>query len=256
MLKKVSKSVRTWAAALLLISSCGGDDPVKSNSETGKLIIKIEHFVGNEPFLVGENRYKNKLGQAYNVEKLDYYLSNFRLRNLSSGLFFSEKESYHLLRNNNKGSILTFEIDSIPLGSFSEIEFAIGIDNAHNTSIDRDGDLDPSNNMAWDWNTGYKFVVMEGLHYTNTTDGEPLIFHIGEDKNYKTLKFRLDKANELRSEAKQTRTMTFRMQVDEMFTTPTDTDFKTISKVSGGAPASEIANNYATGPMFQFKSVE
>ncbi|TAF32897.1 MAG: hypothetical protein EAZ57_06130 [Cytophagales bacterium] len=241
---------------LLMVWSCQKDQTEPTPRMIGKVIIKIEHYVGNQPLKLGDTRYQNALNQPFNVEKFNYYLSNFRLRNLSTGLSFSENESFHLLRVDEKSHVLSFEIDSLPLGTFSEFEFAIGIDNAHNTSIDRDGDLDPTNNMAWDWNTGYKFIVLEGQHFTNTSEGEPLIFHIGEDKNYKTLKYRLSTTQELRSEAEKTRIITLKCQVEEMFTTPTDIDFKNISKVSGGQPASDVATNYAQGSLFQIKSIE
>jgi hypothetical protein len=72
----------------------------------------------------------------------------------------------------------------VPRRNYERIEFGIGVDAAANRSLQQRGDLDPNGRMAWNWEVGYKFVLLEGtLQRGNVSD--PLVYHVGFDENYR-----------------------------------------------------------------------
>jgi hypothetical protein len=46
--------------------------------------------------------------------------------------------------------------------------------------------------MAWNWQVGYKFVLLEGSLFSNGTQ-RPLVYHIGFDESYTQLNFPINK---------------------------------------------------------------
>jgi hypothetical protein len=126
----------------------------------------------------------------------------------------------------------------VPIGSYNEINFAVGVDKNRNTSIVQVGDLDPNNNMAWDWNTGYRFVVLEG----RTKDNLGLVFHIGTDENYQTYTIKLSKNIEITAGA--TANIRLTTNAAELFKTPHTINFSAINDVMRGDDAKKISQNY------------
>ncbi len=149
----------------LLAISCS-DDETHQATATATLRLQFTHLVKGEPLQLNTGRYTNAAGNLFSVSEFNYYISNVKLRNRETGDFYLEPESYHLIRSrsDNAGQQYFLEISDIPAQRFTEMEFSIGVDNAKNYSIDHIGDLDPfNNNMVWDWNTGYKFLLLEGI---------------------------------------------------------------------------------------------
>ena len=111
--------------------------------------------------------------RSIQINSFKFYLSNIRLFNTSL-LVDEELNSYHLIdlldtsknklkltRNNNK--------------KFNRIEFNLGIDSATNVSGAMEGDLDPTNNMYWTWQSGYINLKLEGVF----EDGIQREYHLG-----------------------------------------------------------------------------
>ena len=225
-------------------------------SEEATLRLTLTHVVGNEPLVLNTNRYVNALGQEYNISKFRYYLSNIRLRNTRNGEVYIEPESYHLVGTEN-GSAYEVLLSGIPLGAYNQLEFAIGVDNSTNTSTDRLGALDPSNDMAWDWNTGYKFILLEGNYYPENAEPAPLVYHVGSDPNYRILTYTLGQSNEADLELAANTETQVRMQVDvaKLFATPHAVDFEAHPVVMFDPFSQKIADNYASD-MFTIQAVE
>lgn len=55
----------------------------------------------------------------------------------------------------------------------------IGVDSLRNVSGAQTGALDPSNDMFWDWNTGYIFFKLEGRYGTASIEDAEYSIHVG-----------------------------------------------------------------------------
>lgn len=225
-------------------------------AEEAALRITFSHVVNDEPLELNSRRYVNALGQTYNITKFRYYVSNIRLRNTQNGEVYIEPESYHLVGTEN-GSTYDVLLSGIPLGAYNQLEFAIGVDNSTNTSTDRLGALDPSNDMAWDWNTGYKFILLEGNYYPENADPAPLVYHVGSDPNYRILTYTLGQAGDAALELAAGTEKQVQMQVDvaQLFATPHAVDFEAHAVVMFDPFSQKIADNYAS-EMFTIQTVE
>ena len=235
------------------LMACESDQSV---SEEAELRLTLDHMVNDDPLVLNSSRYFNALGQEYNITKFRYYVSNIRLRNTRTGEVYIEPESYHLVGTEN-GSTYDVLLSGIPLGEYNQLEFAIGVDNSTNTSTDRLGALDPSNDMAWDWNTGYKFILLEGNYFPENADAAPLVYHVGSDPNYRILTYSIGQPDQAALELAAANETRVQMQVDvaNLFTTPHPVDFEEHPVVMFDPFSRKIADNYASG-MFTIQTVE
>ncbi|ANQ47846.1 hypothetical protein MY04_0464 [Flammeovirga sp. MY04] len=176
---------------LLGFSSC---DKHKENFDvpgTGQIRLKfnlLHDLLGNQIPLNYNTPYQNALNQTYLFDDFRMYISNVTLRDTTGTHYYKVPNSYHLIEmiDNADTSIV---IKDLPNSNFTEINFSVGVDNDANYSTDQVGDLDPANGMAWDWNTGYKFVYLNGLRILPDSSTRGLVYHIGGDANYRTVRF-------------------------------------------------------------------
>ncbi|MGF1532755.1 MAG: MbnP family protein [Bernardetiaceae bacterium] len=222
-------------AATFLLSACQREDDTDTQPATAELILKLSHQIGDQPLVYDQKTYTNALGQPYTVSEFRFFISNIRLRNRSTGATYREPDSYHLVTP-DPNQEMTFEIvlSGIPPDEYDQVEFSIGIDNAHNYSLDQVGDLDPSSNMVWDWNTGYKFLLFEGRY-----KDRGLVYHIGSDFNYRTLHF-----ND-RYVLRDRHTLDFGVDVGAIFGQPNPIDFEQNNVVMFQPISREVSQNYA-----------
>jgi hypothetical protein len=139
--------------------------------------------VGAVPLVLNETRYSNPGGEGrFKVRDFQFFLSNIRL--VSPTGEYIESDSYHLVRFDGEEPGFTIVLKDVPRRPYERIEFGIGVDAAANRSLASRGDLDPNGRMAWTWDVGYKFVLLEGaLVRGNVSD--PLVYHIGFSENYR-----------------------------------------------------------------------
>jgi hypothetical protein len=223
---------------LPFLASCSDDKD--DAPATGTVQVSVQHLVGGQP-LQSHTTYTSPAGDTYAVQKLQYYLSNVKLISSDGKATYAEPHSYHLISLEGKTS---FTLNEVPAGAYTALEFAVGVDEAHNHSIDQHGDLDPSNDMVWDWDTGYKFLSLEGTYTGNTKEGG-LIFHIGEDANYKVFTLTLPQPLDLRQ--KPDNGLRITTELNELFQNPHLIDFDEMNTAMGGANAKKIVDNYSSG---------
>lgn len=169
-----------WFGVFLL--ACSNDDEAETKSLTFDFTVKVSE----EDLVFDYKKYVTPSNQQVVYERLNIYLSNVQIVYDETDEVFSEPDSYHLIGFDADASTASFTIKDIPANyKVSAIRMAIGVDAEANTSIDHVGDLDPTNGMAWDWNTGYKFLSLEGRYFAeNDPLGEEIKMHIGTDENY------------------------------------------------------------------------
>ncbi len=165
------------ALLALLLAGCGHGGQVGP-----PLRIEITNAVGEAPLRLGET-YRTAAGDEWSAERLRYYLSNFRLRHSDGGWFANpqreqDSQGYFLVDEADAAS-RRFAIGPVPAGSYSGIEFLVGVDPKRNGAGAQNGTLDPARGMFWTWNTGYIFFLFEG-HSPQSSDAEhALTWHVG-----------------------------------------------------------------------------
>lgn len=184
--------------ALLSLGACKKDDDdhdhpaVTANDFT----IEFEHLGSNDSVLVLNSKvYTDSANEPYAISALKYYVSNVQLTR-TDGTIWQEPNSYHLIEVKgapNDNPDLTLK--NVPLGNYKRITFAIGVDPIANGRTDQVGDLDPANDMSWGWNTGYKFLKLEGYRVLGTrpdTATDPTIMlHVGTNALYRPVTLEL-----------------------------------------------------------------
>lgn len=226
---------------------CVNDDDDFPTEFTGTLVLEVLHTANGQPLLLDGSFYKNSLGQEFTVEEFKFYLSNIKLRDTENNFLFREPNSYHLVSASSTGEAFTVEIP-VPVGTYQDLEMAIGVDNGANTSLDNLGDLSPSNNMAWDWNTGYKFLLLEGRYPQPDGTSKGVVFHIGTDQNYYTYKLRQSNLQQpLTFRKGETVRLRLHAEITQLFEQPHTIDFDEINEAMFGPNADKVGMNYRQG---------
>lgn len=186
----------TFLLSLLLLlgfSACQDDGSSKVEPDTASLQLEVQLLHEGQPLRLGSQQYKALSGDVYNVELLKFFVSNLKLRNLKDGRYFHEPDSYHLMGVGNGFSRLTFEVKGIPVHAYNQLEFAIGVDNAHNYSMDQVADLNANSNMNWSMGAsmgeGFMFLRMEGRLFNKPGEQKAYNVHIGQDHNYRVFTY-------------------------------------------------------------------
>ena len=205
-----------------------------------ELTLRFHPVVGAKPLVANELRYANPGGEGrFEVRDFQFFLSNIRLAGRTGA--YVEPDSYHLVRFDDAEAIHVVTLHDVPPGDYDRIEFGIGVDPAANRSIEPRGDLDPNGRMAWTWDVGYKFVLLEGAL---VRDGvrTPLVYHVGFDENYKRISSRFDAELLATGDA----TLNFRVNLLTMFTEHATIDMAALSTVKfDRGDAALLARNYA-----------
>ncbi len=164
------------------MSACSSDEAEESNA----LIFNFSVKVDNEILIFGSKKYVTPSQQQVSFDRIEFYLSNIQLKDANSNIVYTEPDSYHLVSFDADHLTASITVEGVPSEiEIAELLMAIGVDAEANASIDHVGDLDPTNGMAWDWNTGYKFFLMDGRYFDKDDPlGEEIKMHIGTDKNY------------------------------------------------------------------------
>ena len=148
---------------------------------------------------------------------------------------YIEKDSYHLLKFQTGNSHAIIH-NNMSLEPYDKIKLSIGIDEEANLSTKPIGDLSPTNQMAWNWTAGYKFLLLEGLYSPENSENEiPIVFHIGFSENKRDLVFDITSKDEIQ----------FNIEITELFKNPNNIDFNNLPKVLFNREHSAlIASNY------------
>jgi len=169
----------------LLYSSCKKEE-VKGNST---LTIDVNFTYGDEAFTINQIYDYDPLGYNLKIEKLMLYISEMKLVD-SDGESFDFADILYVDASDGVTSFST----TIPEGSYTRLDFAIGVPQSMNGTQNPDFDaalyspnhaLSLNNGMYWTWNTGYRFVLIDGRCNTDPMIDEEfetlLSIHTGKD---------------------------------------------------------------------------
>ena len=180
---KVLVAVAAAVAVILMVTLLRPDAP-------RTITIAVSPFLGNAAFENGKTRAANPGGDGeFTFEEARVYLSNLVLKNGTTE--HRVPDSYHLIVFDEATKQATITIEDVFLDKITHLEFGVGVDPKANGSIESKGDLDPNSRMAWSWDVGYKFILLEGKLVT-AKETIPLVYHVGFDENYKRVTLPVD----------------------------------------------------------------
>lgn len=224
--------------SLLIFSSCK-DEEIPA---TMAINIELEHVLAGQTLELNGKSFTLPSGEDFTPKKFKYYISNVELKNSATGETYVEPESYHLISEDGNKSI---DLGMVPSSDYDQLVFSIGVDEVANGKTDQTGDLDPNSDMAWNWNTGYKFLVLEG-EFTNskTSERQGLVMHIGTNANYKTIIQNLSRVR-----AGKSTTLILSSNLDELFLDPNTLQLSELESttIMFGEMAGKVAENYSDG---------
>lgn len=212
--------------AWFFLPGCKSENPVT---------ISFSAMVAGEPLQFGKPVAAPNGDGTYIINDFKLYISNIKLIG-GGGEDFKEPDSYHLLTFQDQPHY-SITLPEVPSGEYKKIQLSIGVDEVGNFSKDYPGDLDPTNQMAWNWTQGYKFILFEGLYKPVSSEEEiPLVYHVGFSENRKDLEFALTSSKEIQ----------FIIHLDQLFENPKLIDFHTHPRILFNKDHSAmISGNYA-----------
>ncbi|MDP2176811.1 MAG: hypothetical protein Q8K70_12985 [Bacteroidota bacterium] len=167
------------ATTAILFTSCKKDDDTGGDNTPTKGTVKLEfeHKWGMNlvPFSMGVDIKQPKTGDTLKFTTLKYYVSNIKFKK-SDGTWWSQDESYHLVDASIPSSLI-ISIADVPIGTYTEMQYTMGVDSIRNVSGAQTGALSTANGMFWNWNSGYIMTKAEGMS-PNSPSGDYAL-HLG-----------------------------------------------------------------------------
>lgn len=239
------------------LTSCEKDsEPEYNPGVKADLSVEFDNIAGSSDLQLNTGNYTNALGQNFNVTKLKYYVSNFKLTNVDGSVYtVPQNDCYFLIDESLPDS--HEPILSVPEGEYKTISFVLGVDSLRNTMdvSQRTGVLDVSaaaTDMYWSWNSGYIFFKMDGTSPSITSMGGVFQYHVGgfggysspTTNNLKT--YTIDLTSRGTPKVKSGKETNIHLMVDilKVVNGSTNLDFATTSMVHSAAAGAQVANNY------------
>lgn len=184
-MKKVKYLYSILIVSLLVgFVSCKKDNPEPTpepSATTGTVKVKLDHKWGmNWDAFAMNTAYTHPMSaEEITFTKLKYYISNVKLKK-TDGTWWSQPESYFLVEV-GENTVPELSISGVPVGTYTDIEYTIGVDSTRNVSGSQTGALSTSNGMFWSWNSGYIFIKAEGTSPDSPSGA--FEYHIGGFKD-------------------------------------------------------------------------
>lgn len=237
----------TASVISLVFAGCKKDDDDNSEDlmQPNAMRIELNHKAGSATLAFGTN-YTNLNGDTFQVNKFNYYLSNFKFKK-SDGTWISAEQNrdsglgYFLVQESTESS-KALSVANIPAGDYTEVQFMIGVDSAANNGGSQGGSLDPANDMFWIWSTGYIYAKLEGTS-PQSSSGD-ITYHVGgkAPNNARVISIVLPEAATVRKNISPEIHMF--VDVAEWFKTPNTISIAATSMAMGNASTVQFADNY------------
>ncbi len=186
----------------------------------GSLKVTFTNTVAGKQVVNGPIIYNTLAGNNYNITMLKYFVSNFTLvKDDNTERNFA---NYKLI-DGLDSTTWSFTLDSVANGTYKAVRFYLGVDYAHNHTLNQGGDLAPSSGMIWSWNTGYIFFKHEGSYRNDTTSVNllPLVYHYGTDSALAVVDLPVGSFDV----ASNTKQLTLNFDLNTLYATPTPVNF-------------------------------
>lgn len=152
-------TLTTLAALFLMMGLSSCDD---NNGTIGTLKVQYEFVFGSNmmPWQIGQTMRHPKTGDTLTFTTFKFYVSNIRLQR-EDGTWWEEANSYHIVCAGCPDAA-AFTIKDIPVGTYTQMEYTLGVDSAACVNNPQTGALSPTEGMFWDWTKGYIMLKAEG----------------------------------------------------------------------------------------------
>jgi hypothetical protein len=142
--------------------------------EKENIHIQFKPKFGNVDLQPEKNYFLPAINDSISIETFKFYVSGITL--LKNGKpVYQNKNGFYLLDLEAK---MQFDFGSTT-NDFDAIRFNLGIDSITNSDGVKGGDLDPTKNMYWAWQSGYINFKLEGKSKICKTRNNVFQFHIG-----------------------------------------------------------------------------
>lgn len=183
--------------ATLFFTACDDDD--EPSIQEGTVNMMFEYKVGDEAFEAGKTYTIG--GTAVQIDIANFYVGGitFMPEEGDGGAPVSVDGKYLLVTANSGAQ----EVTTLETGHWHEIEFFIGVGPEENSQSEEDYTTRPADDplaiqsppMHWNWNTGYRFVRIDGMV---DTDGDGTVetlmeLHLGTDPFLTNLSYTIHK---------------------------------------------------------------
>ena len=136
--------------------------------------IQFNPKFGSSNLILEKNYFLAAVNDSISIDKFKFYVSGISL--LKNGkTIFQNKAGFYLMDLENK---MKLEFGSTTT-DFDAIQFNLGVDSTTNAGGVKGGDLDPTKNMYWAWQSGYINFKLEGKSKVCKTRNNVFQFHIG-----------------------------------------------------------------------------
>lgn len=172
---------------MLLSTSCEKDPELGTTTFT----LAVNPMVGNE-YLELAKDYVDQEGYRINTATFRFYAAHITLTSAQGDVEVAEYAFFDM-EQVDPGKPMTFSVE-VPAGDYTGISFWIGLDSVQNASdpalFENGHPLSLSPGTFWNWNTGYRFVMLEGYYDTVPNTPGPLgtsnffNYHTGTNQLY------------------------------------------------------------------------
>ena len=177
-------SVMSTFLFLIFLAACH-NDPLEP--EYGTVQLKFDNVVGKQDLKLDTTTYSNGSGEPFSVSKLNYFISNIKLKKADGSAYTVPQDSSYFLVSESNPASQSILLRNVPIDEYTGIDFVVGVDSLRNTMEigKRTGALDPGGaaaGMYWDWNSGYIFLKLEGTSAkapVDATGKRNFMYHIG-----------------------------------------------------------------------------
>jgi hypothetical protein len=177
----------------ILVSACKETEPSVPAQSYSSVTLVVKHTAGASQFTINGEAIQLQNGNSLVVSNLAYYISNIGLVSVK-GDTVRDRYKIRLVRGSATSDSALIQIDSVPVDSYKAVVMNVGVPRIYNMSTDQVGDLDISNGMAWSWDTGYKFILLEGNTPIPGSPSAPLIYHVGFNETFSSKSVLLTKS--------------------------------------------------------------
>jgi len=139
------------------------------------LRIAIDLMYEGQPLVLETTAYRFGQTDSLYIDLLRFYITDIHL--IGAGISAAATTAH--LVDAADTSTCQFAIAPLAAGTYTSIQFTIGVDSASNTTGAHGGDLDPAKGMYWTWNTGYVMAKMEGRSPVCRSLHHAFEYHIG-----------------------------------------------------------------------------
>lgn len=162
----------------MVLAACKKNNPAPNY---GKVNVTISHQVDGVPVLFDTIAYVNQAGNRYSVERLQYYLCDFRIYKQGK-LYHSGKEVNYI--DARIDSLCVFSISlttGLIAGQYDSVAFCIGVDSSRNIAYGLPATLQ-NIDMEWpqEMGGGYHFLKLEG-HWIDGSQQSGYAMHLGQN---------------------------------------------------------------------------